>query len=90
VVLALLGAVVAWFAIDGGEYGTTDLLRQYRQKRRLTHQIDSLSHAVDSLARYKSSVLADPRVQERIAREKFGMVRGNELLYRFAEPDSGK
>jgi hypothetical protein len=34
--------------------------------------------------------MVDPRVQERIAREKFGMVRGRELLYRFAEPDSGK
>jgi hypothetical protein len=45
---------------------------------------------VDSLARYKNSVLVDPRVQERIAREKFGMVRGHELLYRFADPDSGK
>jgi hypothetical protein len=32
--------------------------------------------------------LTDARTQERIAREEFGMVRGKELLYRFAEPDS--
>jgi cell division protein FtsB len=89
-VLALLGATVAWFAVEGGEYGTFDLIRQQRQKGRLTREIDSLSNAVDSLAKYRNSVLVDPRVQERIAREKFGMVRGNELLYRFADPDSGK
>jgi cell division protein FtsB len=89
-VLALLGAVALWFAIEGGEYGTIDLLRQQNQKRHLTRDIDSLARVVDSLARYRNSVLVDPRVQERIAREKFGMVRGNELLYRFAEPDSGK
>ena len=88
--VALLGAIVAWFAVEGGEYGTIDLIRQQREKSRLTRQIDSLREAVDSLARYRNSVLVDPRVQERIAREKFGMVRGNELLYRFADPDSGK
>ena len=88
--LAALGAVVVWFAIQGGEYGTLDLVRQYRYKRTLSREIDSLGRAVDSLAKYKQGVLVDPRVQERIAREKFGMVRGNELLYRFAEPDSGK
>jgi cell division protein FtsB len=86
----LLGAVVAWFAVEGGEYGTLDLLGQQRQKTRLTREIDLLNEVVDSLARYKNSVLVDPRVQERIAREKFGMVRGHELLYRFADPDSGK
>jgi cell division protein FtsB len=90
VVLALIGAVVLWFAIEGGEYGTIDLIQQQRHKRRLTREIDSLDRLVDSLARYKNSVAVDPRVQERIAREKFGMVRGKELLYRFAEPDTGK
>lgn len=86
--LVLLGAAVLWFAIEGGEYGTVDLIRQQRQKSGLTREIDSLRQLVDSLGRYKTGVLADPRVQERIAREKFGMVRGHELLYRFAEPDS--
>jgi hypothetical protein len=39
------------------------------------------------LKRYKHRLQTDPALQERIAREEFGMVRGNkELLYRFAEP----
>jgi cell division protein FtsB len=78
----------AWFAIQGGEYGTMDLYRQHRQRVRLVRQIDSLGHLVDSLSRYKQRVLTDPKTQERIAREEFGMVRGKELLYRIAEPDS--
>lgn len=84
----VLAAFAAWWAIQGGEYGTTDLLRQGRQQRRLNREIDSLRHAVDSLRQYKQRVLTDPRTQERIAREEFGMVRGKELLYRFIEPDS--
>ena len=48
---------------------------------------DSLQHIIDSLRTYKHRVETDPVLQERIAREEFGMVRGNkELLYRFTEP----
>lgn len=82
------GAAALWFAVQGGEYGTSDLFRQRGQRARLDRQIDSLGRIVDSLKRHKARVLTDARTQERIAREEFGMVRGKELLYRFAEPDS--
>jgi cell division protein FtsB len=86
----LLGAVVlaaVIFAVQGGEYGSSDLLRQRARKGKLTSTIDSLQHVVDSLKRYKRRLETDPVLQERIAREEFGLVRGNkELLYRFAEP----
>jgi cell division protein FtsB len=89
-VLIGVGVIAALvFAVQGGEYGTTDLMRQKARKRALSSTIDSLQHIVDSLKRYKRRVETDPALQERIAREEFGMVRGNkELLYRFAEPDS--
>jgi cell division protein FtsB len=85
----LLAAIL--FAVQGGEYGTTDLVRQRARKARLLAEIDSLQRDVDSLARVKRMIQTDPAVQERIAREEFGMVRGNkEILYRFAEPaDTG-
>jgi cell division protein FtsB len=80
------------FAVQGGEYGTSDLFRQRARKARLRAAVDSLRHEVDSLAALRRAVATDPAVQERIAREEFGMVRGDkELLYRFAEPsDSGR
>jgi cell division protein FtsB len=87
-VWVLGGAAAIWFAVQGGEYGTTDLVRQHWQRKRLHREIDSLTRIVDSLRFYRKQVLDDPRTQERIAREEFGMVRGKELLYRFAEPDS--
>ncbi|MEX2178953.1 MAG: septum formation initiator family protein [Gemmatimonadaceae bacterium] len=86
-VLWLVGGFAAvWFAIQGGEYGTVDLIRQRGQRVRLDREIDSLARLVDSLARYKGKVLTDPATQERIAREEFGMIRQNELLYRITEP----
>ena len=82
-----LAAVV--FAVQGGEFSTRDLMRQRTRRRALVTTIDSLRHVVDSLKRYKRRIDTDPALQERIAREEFGMVRGSkELLYRFAEPDS--
>ena len=81
---------VAYFAIEGGEYGTSDLVKQRSRGRRLNHDIDSLTKQVDSLSRYRKALATDIKLQERIAREEFGMVRGDkEILYRFAEsPDS--
>ena len=85
VILAVVAAALA-FAIQGGEYGTTDLFKQRARRQALLTRLDSLQRAVDSLTRQKRSIETDPAVQERIAREEFGMVRGEkEMLYRFAE-----
>ena len=85
VVLALILGALA-FAIQGGEYGTTDLFKQRARRQMLLARLDSLQHAVDSLTRQKRAIETDPALQERIAREEFGMVRGpKEMLYRFAD-----
>jgi cell division protein FtsB len=82
--LVILGAVV--FAVQGGEYTSVDLVRQHFAQRRLERQIDSLRAMTDSLERAVKAASSDPAVQERIAREEFGMVRGDkEILYRFAD-----
>ncbi len=89
VVLAVIAAValgVGYFAVQGGEYGTTDLLRQRGRLAVLQHEVDSLQRQVDSLSRWKRAIETDPLVQERLAREEFGMIKGDkEMLYRFAE-----
>ena len=84
-VVAVVIAALA-FAIQGGEYGTTDLFKQRARRQTLLARIDSLQRSVDSLTRQKRAIETDPALQERIAREEFGMVRGEkEMLYRFAE-----
>ena len=86
----LFALAVLWFAVEGGEYGTSDLLTQRSRGSAARRQVDSLQALVDSLTAYKKAVQTDPVVQERIAREEFGMVRGDrELLYRFVEDQPG-
>jgi cell division protein FtsB len=83
----ILGAV--YFALQAGEYSTLDIMRQRRQERQLQASIDSLQHQVDSLRVIERRVRSDPAMQERIAREEFGMVRGpKEIIYKFAPAPS--
>ena len=94
VVLIAAALAVATFAIQGGEWGTFDILSQGKRVARLETAVDSLQHVVDSLRLYRKRIDTDPVLQERIAREDFGMVRGSkELLYRFTdqqEPATGR
>jgi len=84
--VGLVAAFALWFAVQGGEFRTTDLVRQGQQEARISKTIDSLQRIVDSLKQYENAVQHDPATQERIAREVFGMVRGDmELVYRFAD-----
>jgi cell division protein FtsB len=89
IVLALAALGVVVFAVQGGEWSTVDLIRQKTRLARIKHEVDSLNHEVDSLKKYKQLLQTDPVMQEKIAREEFGMVKGNkEILYRYTEPDS--
>ena len=82
--LAVAGAIL--FALQGGEYSSVDLYRQRSRKAGLVRTVDSLRRQVDSLRRAVVLVKTDTVTQERIAREEFGMVRGDkEILYRFGE-----
>jgi len=82
-------AVAAYFAVQGGEYSTKDLYVLSRRTRTLTREVDSVQHQVDSLGRYLRLVKSDSATMERIAREEFGMVRGDkEILYRFGDAPS--
>jgi cell division protein FtsB len=84
-----LWALVAWFAVEGGEYGTSDLFRVRGRIAETRVAIDSLRRVVDSLSLQKRDVLSNPAVQERIAREEFGMVKGDrEIVYHVLRPDS--
>jgi cell division protein FtsB len=79
-------AVALFFALQGGEYSSRDLYVLHRRTRTLTQEVDSLQRQVDSLGRFLRLIKSDSATQERIAREEFGMVRGDkEILYRFGE-----
>jgi cell division protein FtsB len=84
--VALLLALV--FAAQGGEFSTLDLLALRRRERDERARVAELRQMVDSLTREAQLIERDPKVQERIARESFGMIRKGEFLYRIVpDPD---
>jgi len=79
-----------YFGVQGGEYGTWDLIQLRRDEAEEQEQVARLKHEVDSLQRVAQAIEQDPKVQERLARELYGMIRKGEFLYKLVPPDSGK
>jgi cell division protein FtsB len=80
---AIVGLAFAlYFALQGGEYGTLDLLQLQREEKEETASVARLQAVVDSLTKAALAIERDPRVQERVARERFGMIKKGEFLYR--------
>jgi cell division protein FtsB len=86
-------AFALYFALQGGEYGTLDLLQLRRETAEERENVARLQRMVDSLSAVALGIEKDPRVQERVARERFGMLRKGEFLYRLVPAEksvSGK
>jgi cell division protein FtsB len=75
-------AFALYFALQGGEYGTLDLLQLRGEEAQERDNVARLQRMVDSLTKVATGIEKDPRVQERVARERFGMLKKGEFLYR--------
>jgi cell division protein FtsB len=75
-------AAALYFALQGGEYGTLDLLQLRREEAEERADVLRLQQLVDSLTKAAVAIELDPRTQERVARERFGMIKKGEFLYR--------
>jgi len=82
--LFLLGGLA--FGLFGGEYRAIDLWRLERQVRDEAAAISQLRLEIDSLRAYAESLETNPETQERVARERFGMIKDGEIVYRI-EPE---
>jgi cell division protein FtsB len=90
ILLGIVVLAVLWFAVEGGQWGTWDLWTQRRQRIQLQHELDSLTHHVDSLRKYRARLNTDRELQEKLARENVGMVRGDKELLYLITPDSAR
>jgi cell division protein FtsB len=82
-------AVALYFALQGGEYGIFDLSQLRREESEESTSVALLKQVVDSLEKLADAIEQDPRMQERVARERFGMLREGEFLYRLVPSEKG-
>jgi cell division protein FtsB len=81
-------ALAAYYALWGGEYSAFHLHRLKAEHREAQVRLAATRGEVDSLKVLARTLEKDDAAVERIARERFGMIRDGELLYRFVPVDS--
>ena len=87
VIPAVIGLAL-YFALFGGEYSLLELRAIRAGAREDAAELDDLKSRIDSLSAWADSLESDSAALERFARERYGMIRDGEVLYRFADPDS--
>ncbi len=81
-------ALAGYWALWGGEYSAFHLVRLKQERRQAEARLAATRAQVDSLRTLAGKLEKDDAEVERIARERFGMIRDGELLYRFVPVDS--
>lgn len=90
IVLAVVLGVALYYALFGGEYSVFELRSLSKRVLQEQARLDSLRVEVDSLEARADSLENDSATIERIARERYGMIRPGERLYRFVEEDTAR
>jgi cell division protein FtsB len=83
----LLLGVSGYYALFGGAHSFSQYRAIQQERVRLTGALSDLRQEVDSLRTRVEALEDDPRALEAIARERFGLIRPGELLYRFADAE---
>lgn len=78
--------VAVYFAVFGGEYSVFELRSTRQAVEEEQALLADLRRQIDSLEAWRDSLMTDSATLESVARERFGMIRPGETLYRFTEP----
>ena len=78
--------IAGYFIVFGGEYDLFDVRRLKRERAAEAAQLRLLRDSLALMRARVDSLENDPATLERLAREKYGMVKPGERLYRFAPP----
>lgn len=76
--------VLLYFSLTGSD-GLINLYRSHRTARRMTEEIKELNTTIDSLKNTIEKLKNDTSYIERIAREKLGMAKKDEKVYKIVE-----
>ena len=82
--LAIVG-LSGYYALFGGEYSALETFRIRRDVVDAEVLLAQLALERDSLTTRVAALEDDARTLETLARESFGMIREDEVLYRFAD-----
>ena len=85
-----LVAGAAYYALFGGEYSLMEMRRLERERVTEANRLKDTRNEVAALRARVDSLETDSATLERIARERYGMIRKGERLYRFVDSAGAK
>ena len=85
-ILPVLIGLSVYFALFGGEYSVFEVGRVRAEKVELEQRLVELEQANDCLRAWADALETDSATIERLARERYGMIRPGEVLYRITGP----
>ncbi len=85
--LVLIGllALAGYFAVAGGEYSVLDARRARAELAARHAVVVAAERRIDSLQARIDSLRHNDEALERLARERYGLIRDGELLYRLTD-----
>jgi cell division protein FtsB len=89
IVLPAVLGVALYYAVFGGEYSVLDVRQVQADTEVARETLAELVRVADSLALRADSLETDDRALETLARERFGLIREGEVLYRIVGPEDG-
>ena len=84
-VFPVLLVLAGYYAVFGGEHSWLDLRRARSAVAVESVELAEIRVEIDSLRARAESLENDPATLERLARERYGMIRDGEILYRFVD-----
>ena len=85
-----LVAGAAYYAVFGGEYSLMEMRRLEKEKAAEAARLEQTRSDVNVLRARADSLENDSATLERIARERYGMIKEGERLYRFVDSANAK
>jgi cell division protein FtsB len=82
-IVLLAGAL--YYALFGGDYGYFEVRRLERERTAEEARVKALDAQLKELRSRADSLQHDSGTIERVAREKYGLIRPGERLYRFVD-----
>ncbi len=80
-----VAAIVLFALLSLVLVGNLNLYRVYRRTRNLRGRVEALNRTIDSLNVEIENLKSDTAYIEKIARERLGMARKDEKIYKFIE-----
>ncbi len=85
-ILPVLIGLSVYFALFGGEYSVFEVARVRAERAELEQRLAELEQANECLRAWANALESDSATIERLARERYGMIRAGEVLYRITGP----